>query len=272
MLYNLLRRERCFRPMNFPYAIYVRDVQGRRLIDVVIKRRARVKMADGTEVLFGYDMIARAREARLVVNIETGKLAIDPDRWVVTGPNAHLVSSGNQPIEVELPESFSAKNVKTRPMALEWEEIEARVQELGVKRDELAARWAENRKVIETATDPTARSTAVSQEPHYHAQMKEAERQIRIVEFEKWMRPSLAFGCLCFAMIGCPVGLWANRADYLSTFVTCFLPSVFAYYPLVLAGGGLAKDGKVPMVVGVWAANIVAGLFAVLLSWRLIRR
>jgi lipopolysaccharide export system permease protein len=50
------------------------------------------------------------------------------------------------------------------------------------------------------------------------------------------------------------------------------LPTVFVYYPLLLSGGGLAKEGKIPMVVGVWAANVVVGLAAVVLTFRLIRR
>src|SRR5262249_15677912 len=45
VLYNALRRDRCFRHGNFPYVIYVKDVQGRRLIDVVLKRRVKVKDA-----------------------------------------------------------------------------------------------------------------------------------------------------------------------------------------------------------------------------------
>ena len=39
-----------------------------------------------------------------------------------------------------------------------------------------------------------------------------------------------------------------------------------------MSGGGLARDGKVPVPVGVWAANAVAAVAAVLLMWRLIRR
>ena len=37
VLYNMLRRDRCLRHPNLPYVLYVRDVQGRRLIDVVLK-------------------------------------------------------------------------------------------------------------------------------------------------------------------------------------------------------------------------------------------
>ena len=272
VLYNLLRTQKAFRPSNFPYAIYVRDVQGKRLIDVILKRRAKVKAPDGNELMIGYDVVARAREARLVVNLEKRTLSIDPDRWVVTGPNSHLVTEGNKPIEVDLPEMFSSKNVKSRPMALEWDELPTRIAELVERREIIEARRDANRRTIEEASDPGTRQNAVNQEPHYEAQVNEANRQIRTVEFEQYMRPALAAGCFCFAVIGCPVGIWANRSDYLSTFVTCFLPTVFVYYPVMLAGSGLARDGKVPMLLGVWAANIVAGSAAMLLTYRLIRR
>src|SRR5262249_25413445 len=43
LIYNMLRRDRCLRHPSLPYVMYVRDVQGKRLIDVVIKRRAKIK-------------------------------------------------------------------------------------------------------------------------------------------------------------------------------------------------------------------------------------
>jgi lipopolysaccharide export LptBFGC system permease protein LptF len=66
--------------------------------------------------------------------------------------------------------------------------------------------------------------------------------------------------------------MWANRADYLSSFVTCFLPTVFAYYPLLLAGSNMGRDGKVPLPIGVFAADAILGILSVLLIFRLIRR
>jgi lipopolysaccharide export system permease protein len=86
------------------------------------------------------------------------------------------------------------------------------------------------------------------------------------------MRPAMAFGCLCFVLIGCPVGIWASRSDYLSSFVTCFLPTVFVYYPLMLAGGGLARDGKVHPAITIWAADAFIVVLALILSRKLIKR
>ena len=83
------------------------------------------------------------------------------------------------------------------------------------------------------------------------------------------MRPALAAGCMCFVLIGAPVGIWFSRSDYLSTFVSCFLPTIVIYYPLMLCGTNMAKDGRLPAVVGLWMANAAIGLAALVLYSRL---
>ncbi|MEJ5221911.1 MAG: helix-hairpin-helix domain-containing protein, partial [Tepidiforma sp.] len=53
------------------------------LIDVVVKRRNRViDPQTRQEFYFGYDVVARAREARLRFDPSDGKLYLDPDRFV----------------------------------------------------------------------------------------------------------------------------------------------------------------------------------------------
>lgn len=272
VLYNWLKRERSFRVYNFPYVIYVRDVQGRRLLDVVVKQREKIRTGTGNEIWFGYDFIARASEARLIVDRERNTLKVDSDKWVMVSKTAAGVSTGNAPPEVPLPEMFNGQQIKSRPMTLEWEELPFRIEELEAKRQELIKKREANRKLAEETSDPILRQTAIAQEPHYVAQIHEIDRQIRTVEFEQHMRPALAVGCLCFALIGCPVGIWANRSDYLSTFVISFLPTVLIYYPVLLAGSGLAREGRLAMPVGIWAANILAGFAALILTYRLIRR
>jgi lipopolysaccharide export system permease protein len=85
------------------------------------------------------------------------------------------------------------------------------------------------------------------------------------------MRPALSLGCLCFILVGCPVGIWFSRSDYLSSFITCFLPIVFIYYPLLLCGTGMARDGKLPPGPLVYGADIVVGMMGVMLFWKLLK-
>jgi lipopolysaccharide export system permease protein len=57
----------------------------------------------------------------------------------------------------------------------------------------------------------------------------------------------------------------------LSVFMICFLPTVFVYYPVLLATVNLAKDGKVPPTA-VWIADGVAALASLVLIQRLMKR
>jgi lipopolysaccharide export system permease protein len=272
LLYNMLRRDRTLRHPNMPYVIYVKDVQGKRLIDVVLKKRAKVKdPKTGQEVFFGYDFTARIREARLRVDTTEGKLYIDPDRSVFYDKNTMGETAGTGPFMMDLPDGLNGKD-KVRISAMTWEDLPVRLGQLREEFEEkLAAREA-NRKTGENAPHPDVRAAAQKEEIVFRFQVETLERAIRNTEGEFYQRPALAVGCLLFALVGCPVGIWANRADYLSTFVICFLPAVFLYYPLQFAGGGLSRDGKVPLWFGYWMANIAIGLVALVLNWRLLRR
>lgn len=270
VIYNLLKRDKRYTSQTSPYSLHVRDVQGRRLIDVVVKRKAPPDPTKGGRIEFDY--VARAREARIVVNLETRKLSVDAERWVVANASTTAESQGNPPMELELPDMFSEKEIKSRVNTLEWDELPGRRLELLATRDELVAIRDKNRLEAQTSKDPVRVRGLVDQDPLFEGQIKETTKGIRAVEYEIQLRPALAVGCLCFALIGCPVGIWFNRSDYLSTFVICFIPALAVYYPLLFSGGGLAKDGKIPMAVGVWAADVVIGLAAFVLTWRLIRR
>ena len=67
------------------------------------------------------------------------------------------------------------------------------------------------------------------------------------------------------------VGIWFSRSDYLSAFVTCFLPIVLLYYPLVLCGENLARAGSVDAAAALWAPNVFMGLIAFWLYRRLLK-
>ena len=85
------------------------------------------------------------------------------------------------------------------------------------------------------------------------------------------MRPAIALGCLCFVMVGCPVGIWFSRSDYLSAFITCFLPIVMLYYPLLLCSINLSKNGRIEPFVALHAANALMAVLALGLFRRLLR-
>ena len=85
------------------------------------------------------------------------------------------------------------------------------------------------------------------------------------------MRPALAFGCLCFALVGCPIGIWFSKSDYLSAFITCFLPIVIVYYPLMFCLFDLSRNGRIPAWMGIYNADALMLLAGSLLFRRLAR-
>ncbi|HEY2786481.1 MAG TPA: LptF/LptG family permease [Fimbriiglobus sp.] len=269
VLYNLLKKDRSYRSPGSPYVLYVKDVQNRRLIDVVFKRRKKPGPNAPADAFIGYDFIARAREAKLRVDLEKKVLIIDPDQFVAIGDGAVVNANGNREIEIPLPPVFAASEVRKRPPAMDWDDLPVRAAELQADYDILQRRYDEAKALSVARHDPLILS---SQEALFVGGLLYKQREILNIWNEYYMRPALAAGCFCFALIGCPVGLRARRADYLSVFVVCFLPAAFTYYPLLLAGSNMGRSGRVPVVVGVWMANAAALFAALVLMWRLIRR
>jgi lipopolysaccharide export system permease protein len=270
VLYNLLKREKTFRQPASPFVIFVRDVQGRRLLDVVIKRRK--KLAPGQDPIFaGYDYITRAREARLSVDQDRSMLILKLYGWSAVGDDrtASLFTDDNPEIEIPLPEIFLNKPVKNRLSALTWDELPVRMADARATQADLERRWQDVQDMARATNNP---SIAAIQEPLYMALIREHVfiRLSALAEYH--LRPALAVSCFAFALIGCPVGLRASRADYLSVFMVCFLPSVLVYYPLLLAGANIAKNGRAPAEISVWAANAFGLVAAFVLSRLLIRR
>jgi lipopolysaccharide export system permease protein len=273
VLYNMLRRDRCLRHPTMPYVLYVRDVQGQRLIDVVIKRR--VKKEDpqsGAEVLVGYDYVARMDEARLRVEPATGMIFIESNRVMVYEKSTSLALYNPPPYSWELPDSVSGKEARLKISALTWDQLPTRAAEVQDELDEILARREAQQAEIARIPDPTLRKSREGLLANYKYQIDAKARQIRNLKAEVHARPALAVSCLVFALVGCPVGIWANRADYLSTFLICFIPTLVVYYPLLLAGSDMGKNGRVPLAVGCWLADAVMGGLALLLTWRLLRR
>ncbi len=289
-----LKRERT---MKFPggkdtYVLYVRDVEERRLLDVIVKRKP---TQPGGRTSSGSDdadiAVARTREARLAVDLDKKVIRLEGSNW--SGPG--FTRSGNDPFESDLPPQFNLdalrKELEDNPASVDWVDLTGVAADRAVMaaanarlRDELAAlptdktlSAAEQAEVagragLDVTRVPLEPAGRTAQIEHCKNLTKHFTRLDRIMRYEYHMRPAMAFGCLFFAVLGCPVGLWANRADYLSIFVVCFLPALFVYYPVLFMAGGYARDGRIPMPVGVWTANAVLGVAAVVLSWRLIRR
>jgi lipopolysaccharide export system permease protein len=89
-----------------------------------------------------------------------------------------------------------------------------------------------------------------------------------LIEFHR--RFALPSACLVLALVGIPLGLSARKGGRSAGFVLTII-LVFVYYFFSLVGVSLARQGKVPPWLGVWAGNGFFLLCGLLLLWRVDR-
>jgi lipopolysaccharide export system permease protein len=240
------------------YSISVRRVQGRHLQDATFRRRS--PKGDN------FDIVAQARDAELRVDLKKREVLVLMRQGIACkdgDANAHFDS---YPIRVPL--APLEENRKNSPRMLAWQQILKRIQELTQEEDQLAARIALTMSQLLLVTPPNELSEHLM---HLQNEKRQAEQRVRALQTELNYRPALSFGCLFFVLIGCPVGIWFSRSDYLSAFISCFLPITFVYYPLLLCTTNLAKDGKLHPALALWSTNVLLAVIALLLFRRLLR-
>jgi LPS export ABC transporter permease LptG/LPS export ABC transporter permease LptF len=93
------------------------------------------------------------------------------------------------------------------------------------------------------------------------------KEQARLYWTEFNRRLALPTACLVLVLIGIPLGLSARKGGKGAGFVLTIV-LVFIYYFLYGTGLSLARNGKVPAVLGVWMANIIFALMGTALLWR----
>jgi lipopolysaccharide export system permease protein len=256
LIYSLLRKQNSVSSPQLPYAMFVKNVMGRKLLNPVFKQRK----PDGT-----IDVVASAREAELRFDVRSRTLYVRMKVGVaVEGKDRAYFE--DRVFDVVLPAHDEIKD--RRPRDMTWAEMEERKQQLQIAID----------KDEEVIRSTIAQQLLVNSPPDLpkhidnlklHKQF--LEQQVLHLNVEQLMRPALSAGCLCFILVGCPVGIWFSRSDYLSSFITCFLPIVIVYYPLMLCGTNMAKEGRFNPALLVYSADAVVGVMGLWLFRRLLR-
>ncbi len=193
------------------------------------------------------------------------------------GTNANF---GYEEVPVSMPDNFG-KEGELRPRDMTWNEMLAKRRKYQ-EYDAIYKKEIEERirggEAAGSAQPLPSPDGMPDDPPNHRKDLKQLQfedeylhQQILWLDVELQMRPALSVGCFCFILVGCPVGIWFSRSDYLSAFIVCFLPIVLIYYPLTLCGTGLAKEGHVDPAALVWGANLLMGLIGGALFWRLLR-
>jgi len=260
LLYGMLKRDKCLDHPHLDFIIHVRDVQGQKLVDATFQHRNK-----GEKHV--HDFVITAREAELEVDVKDHKLIVKMyDGEVSNQGGAHGTFQYREE-KLELP-SFGDTQHIARPRDMSWKQL---LRHRKFLRDKIAA----NNQEMEEPQDSLPGPDPASQRKKHRDNLKDAAAMYGLailqIDTELRMRPALSFGCLCFVLIGCPVGIWFSRSDYLSAFITCFLPIVIVYYPLMLCGTNYAKLGRFNPTLTVWAADILVALIGIVLFGKLLR-
>jgi lipopolysaccharide export system permease protein len=259
LIYALLRKQNAISAPDMPYAMYVSRVQGRKLLNPIIKRRDAHRQVDG---------VAEAREAEIRVDRARRLILVQMKYGIATTEDGSRAYFDSRTFDIPLPKSLTEKDANKRPRDMTWQEMLRERARLLREQEETSAEIAlhTSRLLLQDAPHDLPQHVKNLQE-----RLQSYHQKVLWIDVELQMRPALSVGCFCFILVGCPVGIWFSRSDYLSSFITCFLPIVFLYYPLMLCGTGIAKEGRINLVLMVWAADALMGAIGGYLFWRLLR-
>jgi len=255
----VLKREGQFNLPGMPVFIGVKDVdvENRILIGATFKHRS-----NGSKDPTSYDTIMQAKTAKVRFLLEEGMVELYLKDALLQSKSGDVAAVPNEKVVYPLP--------KTGPIGPEKKVQEMTSLELArekVKITKLIRTERQRQAVAASLFIGTGRITRVDW-PHMRDAYRDSqrwERQLNEVETENQLRIAMGTGGFFFVLLGAPVGILFARRDFLSAFMTCFLPIIVVYYPLVLMGMNFGKEGILPSAV-VWAGNgvlaIVAGFFA----------
>jgi lipopolysaccharide export system permease protein len=256
MFYKLLGRDREFNHPKWPFLIKVRDVQGTKMIDPTFKHKV-----NGGKGSNEYDAIIQARTAELHFFLKEKQVRIyleDAElQRLSQDVDVFLINNNMLPFSIPPDSKFN---------------MEKKIQEY--TNSEIAAELAQNRHMIATARKKEAirdgfsfasgRIDRINWADVYQSFRDHSEwlRRCNELNTEWHLRISMAFGSLMFVLLGAPIGIRFARRDFLSAFMTCFLPIIAIYYPLMLGGTNMSKEGQLAPFLSLWIGNLLLAIGA----------
>ena len=255
--YRILKKEREISDPGLDFFIQVRDVKDRTLVDPVIKHRAPSPPNPPNT----YDLTVRASSARIRFDMTKLMVTIELEDPETTGQSDKpflFWINGQQALQYPLPKAPRAPERRVQQLTnteINENQVEFK-RKIAVERKKQAAKAAMSIAAgqIQAVEWPAVRNSSLEY-PYLHQKYRE-------LETEKYLRIALAGGAFFFTLLGAPVGILLAKRDFLSAFISCFIPIILVYYPVVLMGINLGKEGVVPPMI-VFGGNALLGLIAV---------
>jgi lipopolysaccharide export system permease protein len=255
--YKVLKKEHEFNSSHWPFLIKVRDVEERVMIDATFKHR--VKGQDDFD---------------LVIQSKRSVLHIDLDKKLV---RVYFEDAEIQHYRHDADVFLINDRMLVIPIPPESQfNVEKKIQEF--TNADLMHELRDTRRLLNTERKREAIKAAFAfasgrTDRVDWGEVKDAfvdhgyyRRLCNEYETEWWLRISMACGSLLFVVLGAPVGIMFARRDFLSAFITCFLPIITCYYPLMLLGVNMSKEGipvgSLPSYYSLWIGNLILAVLA----------
>jgi lipopolysaccharide export system permease protein len=249
--YKFLKRDREWNNPRWPFLIKVREVEGKVMKDATFKKRAKNK--DDSET-FSATIQAKRAELHFDLKEKLVRVHLDKAELQNYSKDEDVVLINQNILEIPIPQDNQFAMDKS-VQELPDEEID---QELKKTRQKIAT---ERQKEAITVgfQFATGRFDEVKWGSVQRAQANFSfySRRLNELETEKQLRTAMAFGSLLFVILGAPVGILFAKRDFLSAFISCFVPIITLYYPLMLFGVNLGKEGTLEPYKALWIGNLV---------------
>ena len=278
MFYKVLKKHGELDRPNWPFLITVRDVEGKTLIGATFKHRtskgARTPAAPEPEGQAGkvaptrpaddpneFDLIVMAKRATITFDSKKGEALVHlVDAESQThGKQSNTFLINDQVLRMPLPDKGNPNALKK---VQEWTTAELDAEQ--AKFRSLIAKERKRRAIDAGLWIASGRIERVNWKQFQSAftDYRRWEQKSFEYETEKQMRVALSFGSFFFVLLGAPVGILFARRDFLSAFITCFLPIIIVYYPLTLFGINMGKEGIINPTVALWVGNSALAVLA----------
>ncbi len=254
MFYKFLRKDREFNNNRWPFLIKVKDVQDKLMIDATFKHRA-----SGAQNPNSFDMVIQAKRARIRFDTAASLARVYLDGAEITNPREDVSLINKQTLDIPIPSNNDALNDKrvqewtTDEMTKEQAKYRVLIEKERQRQAMIAALWMASGRF--KRVDWAGVQTSFVDYSYW-------KQMLNVYETEKQMRIALACGSFFFVLLGAPVGILFAKGDFLSAFITCFVPIIILYYPLTLLAVNLGKDDVLNPTIALWGGNTLLAILA----------
>jgi lipopolysaccharide export LptBFGC system permease protein LptF len=253
-LFTYLRQKSCIAGPNFPYELYVSDIEGTRLVQPIIKHRRESG---------GYDMVLQAREATLAIvpsadvagqaviemRLVDGALSTDP------GNSAYFRDRTER---IPLPDLIKGDRLAVDDQDFAGLDEQTRMYRLEAEKAKYEAAIVMSSALLQG--DPV--NVAWPAQPILD-KIEVADSMAYRAACEKYQRIARSMAAIPFVILGCPVSIFFRRRDALPAFFVCFLPIITVYYPTMLLMYNFLKVSQSEFYALLWLPSLLTVLLAI---------